>query len=154
MQMLDYQREAQRTKSEQFHIARPPAGMRQQAFQDAFHAAMGLATEGGEILDAFKKTVFYGKPLDVTNLIEEAGDVLWYVAILAEALGTTVEEIARRNNAKLRFRYPERFGTQEALFRDLHAERAVLEQGTPVPPVLDTGARDIGQSGSPEIRDE
>ena len=48
------------------------------------HAIMGLATEAGELIDALKKHVFYGKPIDEKNLIEECGDVMWYLVILCD----------------------------------------------------------------------
>lgn len=40
-------------------------------------------------------------------LIKELGDVLWYLAAGAHELGTTLEEVARVNNAKLLKRYEE-----------------------------------------------
>ena len=46
------------------------------------HGVIGLVTETSELLDAIKKSLFYGKPLDKTNLIEELGDLLWYKYIV------------------------------------------------------------------------
>jgi len=122
-----YQAEAQRTKSEQFHVGL----FRVQCDRDILHAIIGIATEGAELLDPIKKAMFYGKPLDMVNFDEEIGDILWYVAIYCEARGINILDIMRQNNAKLRSRYPEKFGTQEALFRDLETERAVLEAHDP-----------------------
>lgn len=48
---------------------------------DLLHCATGLVTESAELVDAVKKNVFYGKPLDVVNIKEEIGDILWYIAI-------------------------------------------------------------------------
>lgn len=48
---------------------------------DLLHCATGLVTESAELVDAIKKHVFYGKPLDVVNIKEEIGDLLWYIAI-------------------------------------------------------------------------
>lgn len=45
------------------------------------HSAAGVFTELGEIVDNFKKHIFYGKELDLVNLKEEIGDVAWYIAI-------------------------------------------------------------------------
>jgi NTP pyrophosphatase (non-canonical NTP hydrolase) len=92
------------------------------------HAAMGLSTESGELLDALKKHLFYRKPLDTTNLKEEMGDLFWYLAILADALGTTFEAEMERNIAKLKARYPRKFTSENAINRDLATERKVLEQ--------------------------
>lgn len=43
------------------------------------HMSIGVAGELGELLDAVKKHVIYEKPLDVVNVVEELGDVWWYV---------------------------------------------------------------------------
>lgn len=92
------------------------------------HAAMGLTTEAGEFLDALKKHLFYGKPLDLVNLREELGDIMWYLAIACDALGTTFEAEQARNIAKLKARYPDKFTSEAAIERDLEGERKVLEQ--------------------------
>ena len=42
------------------------------------HACMGMQTETAEFTDALKKAIFYGKTLDVVNLKEELGYLLWY----------------------------------------------------------------------------
>jgi NTP pyrophosphatase (non-canonical NTP hydrolase) len=91
------------------------------------HAAMGLCTESGELLDALKKNMFYGKELDIVNLQEEVGDLFWYIAMLCDALGVTFEEVWEQNIAKLRARYPEKFTEHHAENRDLQKERDVLE---------------------------
>lgn len=97
------------------------------------HGAMGASTEANELLDAAKKHVFYGKPLDQTNLREEIGDCLWYLAILAHELGDcNFTDIMQTVINKLRVRYPQAFNEQDANVRDLKAERKVLEGQTPV----------------------
>lgn len=91
------------------------------------HATMGLCTESGELTDQLKKHLFYGKELDRVNLIEEAGDLLWYLAILFDELDTTFGEVMSSNIAKLRSRYPEKFTPKQASQRDLGKERSILE---------------------------
>lgn len=91
------------------------------------HAAMGCVTEAGEMMDQIKRHVFYGKPLDEVNLVEEAGDLLWYLAILSHALDAPLADVMERNIAKLRRRYPDKFTQEDALNRDLTAERDALE---------------------------
>jgi len=91
------------------------------------HAAIGLATEAGEVQDALKKHLFYGKPLDKVNLAEEIGDLFWYCAILADTLGVSFDEIQEKNIAKLKARYGDKFTAAAALNRDLDAERKILE---------------------------
>lgn len=91
------------------------------------HGAMGICTEGGELLDALKKHIYYGKGLDTVNIVEELGDVLWYVALICRTLGVSLDEVMQKNIEKLRTRYPENFSETNALFRDLDKERASLE---------------------------
>ena len=91
------------------------------------HAAIGISTESGELLDAFKKAIFYRGKLDVTNVVEEAGDLLWYLALLFDSLDSSFEEAAWRVIKKLRTRYPQKFQTELAFDRDLEEERKVLE---------------------------
>jgi NTP pyrophosphatase (non-canonical NTP hydrolase) len=92
------------------------------------HAAMGMVTESGEFIDALKKLTIYGKPIDKTNLVEEIGDCMWYVALACRALDVSLEDVMDRNIAKLRKRYPEKFTQEAALNRDLDAERKALEE--------------------------
>ena len=94
---------------------------------DLLHAAMGMSTEAGEFLDALKKHMFYGKQLDTTNLKEELGDMLWYMAIAMSVLGTDFNKEMSRVIEKLKTRYPEIFTEDKALNRDLVKERETLE---------------------------
>lgn len=92
------------------------------------HVGLGLATEAGEFLDALKKWLFYGKEYDKINLIEELGDVLWYVALASDQLGISIEEIMERNNAKLETRYGKIFSKDGAINRNLDQEYEALEE--------------------------
>lgn len=121
-----YQDNALRTLSTQFHIGDEQGDVT----PDLLHGAIGLATEAGEMLDAVKRALFYGAELDRTNLIEELGDLEWYMAVLRDALGVSQEEVQRINIEKLRTRYPEKFTRGHALERDLGRERAVLEKAS------------------------
>jgi len=92
------------------------------------HAAMGLVTEAGEFLDAVKKHIFYGKEFDKTNLVEELGDLFWYIGIASDVLDRSFEEIMQINHNKLAARYGKGFSSQAANDRDLAKERKVLEE--------------------------
>ena len=91
------------------------------------HAAMGLCTEAGEFIDQLKKHIFYGKPLDTVNLIEELGDSSWYERIALDALETGYLDMLQRNVNKLKARFPDKFTEENAQVRDLVKERVILE---------------------------
>lgn len=91
------------------------------------HAAQGMSTETGEFTDVLKKWIFYGSPVDEVNLEEELGDLMWYVAEAANALGANLGKIMATNIDKLRARYPEKFKEYDALNRNLAVERKILE---------------------------
>lgn len=91
------------------------------------HAALGICSESGEFSDSLKKSLFYGRQLDVVNAKEELGDLLWYIALAIDELGSSFEEIMELNINKLKKRYPEQFSEDKAYNRDLEVERKILE---------------------------
>jgi NTP pyrophosphatase (non-canonical NTP hydrolase) len=92
------------------------------------HYVLGVGTEAAELQDAVKKTTAYGKELDITNIKEETGDLLWYLARICSLFGWTFEEVMELNINKLKARYGDKFTQQAALSRDLNKERTVLEK--------------------------
>jgi NTP pyrophosphatase (non-canonical NTP hydrolase) len=102
-------------------------GVKDRINVNTLHAVVGLTTETGELVDAVKKQVFYGKELDRINVIEEVGDCLFYIAILCRELDFTFEEAMEKNIAKLKARYKGKFTEKAALDRDVEAERAIME---------------------------
>jgi NTP pyrophosphatase (non-canonical NTP hydrolase) len=76
------------------------------------NAALGLAGEAGEFADSVKKIRFHGHALNHDDLLKELGDLLWYTALAANALGVPLSEIAEQNIAKLNKRYPAGFSEQ------------------------------------------
>ncbi len=66
------------------------------------HMVIGISGEAGELLDAIKKAVIYRKELDRTNVIEELGDIEFYLEGLRQELGLSREECLTANVAKLR----------------------------------------------------
>ena len=69
------------------------------------HMAIGVSGEAGELLDACKKAVIYQKPLDRDNVVEELGDLEFYMEGLRQGLGITREETIEANIKKLGVRY-------------------------------------------------
>lgn len=82
------------------------------------NGVMGLNGEAGECIDIVKKYLFQGHPLDTDKLIDELGDVLWYVAITADGIGVPLEDIMQHNIDKLRKRYPEGFDAERSIHRE------------------------------------
>ncbi len=66
------------------------------AFKRLEHAVLGLITETGEHTTEVKRMAIYEKPLDEArnkHMREELGDVMWYLAIGADAIGYQLEDI-------------------------------------------------------------
>ena len=70
---------------------------------------MGLNGEAGEAIDILKKHLFQGHELDTAHMAKELGDVAWYLAVSAQALGFDLETILQMNVEKLKARYPHGF---------------------------------------------
>ena len=92
------------------------------------HSAIGMSTEANELLDMVKKHIFYGKEFDVTNAVEESGDILYYMAVEMDVLEKTFQEATKKVIAKLEARYGDKFSKERAINRDLDAERRILEK--------------------------
>ena len=87
------------------------------------HMAVGVSGEAGELLDAVKKATIYRKPLDLPNVVEELGDLEFYMEGLRAALGISREDCLRANTAKLGKRYAAKtYSDQQAADRADKAE--------------------------------
>lgn len=102
----DYQLMASRTLSKELD-----------ATQQSTLCALGLAGEAGEVVDYLKKVHFHGHELDRQVVKKELGDVMWYIANLANLYDLTLTEIMQANVDKLRERYPEGFTKEDSLAR-------------------------------------
>ncbi len=81
-------------------------------------ACLGLAGETGEFCDTMKKMFYHGHSPDIAALVEELGDILWYVTYATEVLGITLDAVAALNIAKLRRRYPDGFSNERSINRE------------------------------------
>lgn len=79
---------------------------------------MGLCGESGEAIDLVKKHIAQGHELDREHLLEELGDIAWYLAETAYALDADLEDIFEANIAKLKKRYPEGFDAERSKNRE------------------------------------
>lgn len=83
------------------------------------NGVMGLNGEAGECIDLVKKWEFQGHNLNVEELKEELGDVLWYIAECATGVGLKLEDIAIANIDKLHARYPYGFDADKSINREI-----------------------------------
>lgn len=107
MQLNEYQDLAQRTSNRALDMK-----------GHLFNGVLGLAGEAGECADLLKKHYYQDGRNFVDDLEDELGDVMWYVAETAKAMGLTLDEVAQRNIDKLRKRYPDGFDSDRSLHRD------------------------------------
>ena len=94
----DYQRSAARTVNPALNDA-----------QRLLDAAAGLAEEAGEVLGLVRKHVMQQRSLDRDAVVQELGDALWCLTVVAGTLGVSLSDVARANEAKLRDRHPDGF---------------------------------------------
>ncbi len=80
-------------------------------------AALGLAGESGEVADSIKKVLYQGHHLDIMHIVEELGDVLWYLTLACNAVECTLEDVMTVNVAKLHNRYPNGFESARSINR-------------------------------------
>lgn len=107
MTINEYQIEAMRTAS----------GMNYEHNGMLINAALGLCGEGGEVADIVKKATFQSHELNVEHVAKELGDVAWYLAVGARAIGYDLETILQMNVDKLRARYPDGFDAEKSQHR-------------------------------------
>ena len=82
------------------------------------NSALGLCGESGEVADLLKKYHFQGHNLDLDHVAKELGDISWYLAVGAYAIGYDLEKILQMNVDKLKARYPDGFSADRSLHRD------------------------------------
>ena len=105
MTLNDYQKAAERTSGNLT------------SWDKVRNGCYGLNSEAGECIDILKKTEFQGHAFDPMKMVDELGDVLWYVAQLATGLGVTLEYVAQHNVDKLLARYPDGFDSEKSIHR-------------------------------------
>lgn len=81
------------------------------------NALLGMCGEIGELVDIFKKHYFQGHELDVNHVIEETGDVMYYLCWLLIELDEDIAEVCFENMVKLEHRYPNGFSAERSINR-------------------------------------
>ncbi len=90
--------------------------------QKELHALHGLVAEVGEIHSIYQKK-YQGHPMKLPDLVNEMGDLLWFLAELATVLGVSLDAIAAENIDKLRNRYPDGFDEERSVNRDENEQK-------------------------------
>lgn len=86
------------------HLKKPGAAIQDQlspAKVDLLHMAVGISGEAGELLDAVKKHTVYNKDINRENIVEELGDLEFYMEGLRQVLKIGREETLEANITKL-----------------------------------------------------
>lgn len=106
MTVQEYQELAMRTKNNDL--------TRDQLLLDG---VLGLCGESGEVADMLKKHLFQGHDFKKEDLINELGDVMWYIALICESQHLSLNGIMVRNIDKLEKRYKDGFSTEASINR-------------------------------------
>ena len=94
--------------------------------------AVGVSGEAGELLDVVKKHCVYQKQIDIPHIIEEAGDILFYLTGLLNELDLSLEDCIDANREKLSRRYASgRYSNEQAIARADKVEEVKQEKSFP-----------------------
>jgi NTP pyrophosphatase (non-canonical NTP hydrolase) len=85
--------------------------------KDLVQVCLGLMDEVGELSGAVKKWRAQGHRLDMENVKEELGDVLFYVVMGCIVSGISLDEVMEYNVKKLQNRYPKGFEAERSVNR-------------------------------------
>ena len=78
---------------------------------ELLNGCLGLTGEAGEVADLIKKSIFQESEFDIVHLKKELGDVMWYIAMICNSTGLSLEDVMESNIDKLKKRYPKGFDT-------------------------------------------
>jgi NTP pyrophosphatase (non-canonical NTP hydrolase) len=114
MNPTEYQKQSMRTRCPQNEVVTKFTGEENLKRVQVLHGIVGLTGEVGELASAIEKFAWYNQELDVANVIEELGDVLWYIAEICEGLNADLGKIMELNINKLKTRYPDKYTDNNA----------------------------------------
>lgn len=105
MTLNEYQDLARRTQNPKLSLV-----------ERRLHALHGIAAEAGEINAIYQKSL-QGHPVDPVKVVDEMGDLIWFLAELADVLRIPLDNVAEHNINKLRKRYPDGFDVEHSVNR-------------------------------------
>lgn len=107
MQIKDFQQLSKRTLNNDLSRKEQMANM-----------VIGMYGETGEVADIIKKHLYQYHSLDTGHLIEEIGDVMFYISNLCNLFNIDIEHCLEANIEKLKKRYPEGFEAERSINRE------------------------------------
>lgn len=116
------------SKEYMFNVRRSESPSFEVVSERLLHGAIGCCTESGELLDVIKKSLFYKRGIVEWRLIEEIGDIFWYLGLMCDELGITFEKVMDMNIKKLKERYPEQFTEQGEQNRNYESEEEAVNK--------------------------
>lgn len=87
-----------------------------------------MSAISGNILDSFKRKIYYNIELDREKLVSSIDELIKLVYGMAANLKVEVSSIQQKNVDKLRVRFGEKFSEHAVANRNLEAEREILEK--------------------------
>lgn len=109
MTINEYQRDVLRTESQAIETCITDSRLLQ--------GLLGLSGEAGECVEILKKHLFQAHWFDREQLAKELGDVAFYLALSADAIGYSFEDILQMNVDKRQKRYPQGFDIDRSIHR-------------------------------------
>lgn len=106
--------------------ARPDLDVQDTQTVNLIHSILGIAGEVGELAEELVKSKLENRELNRVNILEELGDIMWYISLAVTTLDSSFEEITTKNIDKLKVRYPEKFTKEKAINRDTTKELKAL----------------------------
>lgn len=128
MNLSEYQKQAARTEGDYPTVAERFVNDKEVNSFKLNHAVIGITGEAGELASAIQRAYYYGQGVDKANIVEELGDLLWYIALACNTLGVEMSDVMNRNIAKLQKRYPDKYTDAHAAEQNRNrvAEREVI----------------------------
>lgn len=84
---------------------------------EEYHALHGMTKNIGEINSIYQK-MYEGRRFDESRMMEELGDLLWFIAEYCTSQNWDLENIMKLNIEKLRDLYPVQFSSERNISKE------------------------------------